>query len=330
MEKILITGGAGFIGCHLINYLFEKRDCEIHVVDNLSRGKLDSEFKNLVARNNIRFIEADLTKRDYQALLHSDYSYIYHFSAIVGVKNVTKNPDKTLYVNTLSILNLLEWLKTNQKKLKKMFFASTSEIYAGTGKHYNIPIPTDEKVNLCLEDIASARTTYALSKMLGESACFNYSDRHAIPFTIARYHNIYGPRMGYDHVIPELMLRTSKSKGILGVYSSRHTRAFCYVRDAVRATAGLAESTLSNGKIFNVGNNTEEVTIVELAKKIVNIVNPGITVESLRDEAGSPIRRCPNIDRLKHLINFRPEISLTEGIKLTWQWYNKKGILVKV
>ena len=226
-----------------------------------------------------------------------------------------------MYVNISLALNLLEWLKGRNKSLKRLLFASTSEVYAGTIKHYNAPVPTDEKVNIAMDDISLARTTYALSKVVGESACFNYSARYKIPFTIVRYHNIYGPRMGTSHVIPELLLRAKESKRYLDVYSVNHTRAFCFITDAIRATIRLAESADSLNKIFNVGNSDNEITIGDLAKIVIKTTNPTLKIKPLDDDKRSPERRCPDISKLKEIINFKPKVTLGEGIELTWKWY---------
>ena len=326
MNKFLITGGAGFIGYHMVNYLSKKTDNEIHIVDNLFRGKPDSDFRLSLRKQNIKFIEADLTDPNcYTIFATNKYDYIYHFAGIVGVKNAVDNPDKVLYVNTVSILNLLEWIKVNQKQLKRFLFASTSEVYTGTQKHYKVDIPTDEKVNLCLDDIASARTSYALSKIFGECSCFNYFKLYKIPITIVRYHNIYGPRMGYNHVIPELMLKARKNKRYLDVYSVKHTRAFCYISDAIEATFKLITAKDSLGQIFNVGNSYEEITIENLAKKIIRIVNPKLKIKPSCEETGSPARRCPDIDKLRQTIKFKPKVYLDEGLKLTWDWYKNSG-----
>lgn len=331
MGKILVAGGAGFIGYHLARYLSKNSSYEIHIADNLSRGKLDSDLKELLSHENIRFIEADLTNPDLYDLLDADYDYVYGLAGLVGVKNVTENPEKTLHVNIFSILNLLRWLKNTNKNLKKLIFASTSEVYAGTFKHYEAPVPTDENINLTLDDVTSPRTTYAISKMVGESACFSYYSKYKIPFTIVRYHNVYGPRMGSDHVIPELLLRAKAAREDLGVYSVGHKRAFCYINDAVRATVRLAEEPDSLGQIFNVGNSNEEISIGELAKKIINIVNPILKIKPLGDQNQSTLRRCPDTTKLKKTIHFEPKIFLEEGIQLTWEWYKDvKDQILKV
>ncbi len=321
MKKVLITGGAGFIGFHLADYLCAKKKYKIHIVDNLSRGKLDQELRGLIKKGSIKFIKKDLTQKDSFRTLDCDYDYIYHLSAIVGVRNVVNDPGQALFVNINAILNLLEWINKAQVHLKNLLFTSTSEVYAGTLKHYKEAVPTDENINLCLDDIGSARTAYALSKIIGEFACLNYFKIHSIPSTIVRFHNVYGPRMGYDHVMPELMIKAKKSRKFLEVFSANHSRAFCYVLDAVRATVMLTENKGSVGQIFNVGNSSEEIKIKELAKKIIKLINPSLKIKVMPNQAGSPLRRCPDIGKLQFATGFKPLVSLSNGIKLTWDWY---------
>lgn len=321
MSKILVTGAAGFIGYHLVKGLLQQGNYDIHLVDNLSRGTMDSAFRALIENPKIKFMQADITDIHSFPHLDSNYDLIYHLAAVIGVKNVINNPDKVLYVNTVSTLNLFEWLKNNVKQVKKVIFSSTSEVYAGTMKHYAIPVPTDEEVNLTVDDIKSPRTTYALSKIMGESACFSYYGKYNIPITIVRYHNVYGPRMGFAHVIPELMIRAYNAKEYLEIYSPNHSRAFCYVDDAVKATIKLTESNASTGHIVNVGNSENEVTIGALAKQIIELINPTLKINCLDVQEGSTSRRCPNTEKLKRLTQFQPKISLHRGIKLTWDWY---------
>ncbi|KPK41103.1 MAG: hypothetical protein AMJ78_06365 [Omnitrophica WOR_2 bacterium SM23_29] len=323
--KVLITGGAGFIGYHLADYLSEDKNCEIILIDNLSAGMLDADLKKLLKKRQVKFSNLDLKDSNSVAGLKVNFDYIYHLAAVVGVKNVTEKPDSVLSVNIITTLNLLDWMKRTQKRLKKFVFASTSEVYTGTARHYKINMPTDENVNICLDDIGSARTTYALSKIVGESASLNYYRTFGVPAVVVRYHNIYGPRMGCRHVIPELMLKAKSAKEYLEVCSTGHTRSFCYVSDATKATVAVATSPRTVGQILNIGKEDEEMKIGQLAKKIVAIVNPSLKIRPLPTQEGSVPRRCPDTSKLKELVGYRPGVSLKEGLKLTWQWYRNKG-----
>ena len=322
MSKILITGGAGFIGYFLAKELSRKSDNDITIVDNLSRGKLDVEMQNLLSKKNIHFFQGDMTDETFFSQLAGDYEYIYHLAAIIGVQNVLSNPDKVLHTNAMSTINIFEFAKSC-KNIKKVFFSSTSEVYAGTFKHFSAGVPTDENVPLALEDISSERTTYALSKLYGEAASFAYAKKHNIPVIIGRYHNIYGPRMGYAHVIPEMFLKISKSNKI-GVASSAHTRAFCFIDDAVEFTIRICESVKAANEVINIGNSKEEISIMNLVIMIANIMGKRVTIENRPDTLGSPKRRCPNTLKIERLTRYAPKVPLGEGIRKTYNWYKEK------
>lgn len=321
MSNILITGGAGFVGYFLAERL-SKEDNQVTLIDNLSRGRLDQDMQSLLKRENIEFIEGDMTDAVFFTKLDKDYDYIYHLAAVIGVKNVIENPDKVLYVNAVSTINLLEYAKKNTH-LKKLFFSSTSEIYAGTLKHFGINIPTDEEVPLTLDDIKSERTTYMLSKMYGETACFVYSKKFNVPITIGRYHNIYGPRMGFLHVIPEMFVKINNSDKI-DVPSPSHTRALCYVEDGIEMTIRACKYENTINEILNIGNQEQEVRIKDLVEEIAAVMGKAVMLNLLPDTPGSPSRRCPDISKIKKLTGFSPKVSLREGISKTYDWYKDK------
>ena len=135
--KVLITGGAGFIGYHLAKNLL--KDCSVDLIDNLSRGKVDKDFKKLIKDNNVRLLNIDLNNKI--KINSKNYDYIFHLAATIGVDTVIKNPFRVLNNNYLSTLNVIKFAK-EQKKLKKLFFTSTSEIYSGSFKHKLIKFPT--------------------------------------------------------------------------------------------------------------------------------------------------------------------------------------------
>ncbi len=322
MDRILITGGAGFIGYFLIKKLLEANADNITVIDNLSRGRMDAEFQQLIKNKNVQFINGDLTDTRLFMDLDKDYNYIYHLAGVIGVKHVMQNPDKVLYVNAVSTLNLFEYA-TRVRNLKKLFFSSTSEVYSGTLKHFSIAVPTDENVPLTIADIKENRTSYALSKMYGESIGFIYGRKYGIPVTIGRYHNVYGPRMGFAHVIPEMFVKIGKND-IIDVASPTHTRAFCFVDDAIVLTIRATESPNTINEIVNIGNSREEVSIKDLVLKIAEVLNKVITINELPDTPGSPQRRCPDTTKIEKLTGYSPAFSLEEGIRRTYDWYKDK------
>ena len=228
MKKVLITGGAGFIGYHLANKLLGS-NYQIDLLDNFHRGVNDTLLADLAENETINMINADLLQSAIFDQLDHDYSYIYHLAAVIGVQHVLKSPYDVLTKNFILLQNALEIAKS-QKKLERFVFASTSEVYAGTLNHYGLDFPTPESTPLLVSDPHEVRTSYMLSKIYGEALCLH----SGVPVTIIRPHNFYGPRMGLSHVIPELMKKVVESdNGIIDVFSVDHRRTFFYITDAV-------------------------------------------------------------------------------------------------
>jgi UDP-glucose 4-epimerase len=323
-QKIVITGGAGFLGFALAKRLLKDTTAQIILVDNFQRGQVDVEFKELCREERIQLVDGDLRDNLVLEPLGRDIGYIYHLAARVGVKNVSENPDQVLQENVESTINVVNFAKQCDN-VRRLVFASTSEVYAGTLRQFGMEIPTPEQTPLTLEDISKPRTTYALSKMFGECLTMMSVYNKQLNCTVVRYHNIYGPRMGYAHVIPELIFRMRKDE-VVEVFSPNHTRAFCYVDDAVTATIGVATSEKANGKIYNVGDSTREISMMDLAKLIQNQTKSrALLIEGAVTE-GSPVRRCPNVDDLFRDIQFKCQVGLEEGISLTDAWYKDRLI----
>ena len=325
MRRVLITGGAGFMGYHLAKRL-EKNDFYIDLIDDLSRGKIDKDFKYLIKKKNIRFNNIDINSNNFFSLKKRNYDYIFHFAAIVGVKNVIKKPLEVLTKNIFLLERILNFSK-KQKKLKRLIFTSSSEIYAGTLKKFGLKFPTPEETTLTLNKLDDQRSTYMMSKIYGEAMCHHSK----IPFTIIRPHNIYGPRMGRSHVIPELFIKAQHPKEkILEVYSPYHKRTFCYVDDAVNMIINLSKSKLSKNNIFNIGNDKNEIKIIDLAKLILIISKKKLKILPIQIDNGSPYRRCPSIKIYKRIDNKIQFTSLKVGLKNTLGWYlnnNKSKII---
>ena len=300
----------------------ESGDAQLTIIDNLQRGRKDEEIDALLSHDNVCFINGDITDNSVFDGLSKDYNYIYHLAAVIGVRNVQENPDRVLYVNAISTLYVMEFAR-KCNDLKKVFFSSTSEIYAGTLQHYGIPVPTPEDVNLTLMDVASQRTTYMLSKMYGESIFFNYGRKYDIPFTIGRYHNVYGPRMGFMHVVPEMFIKI-KNNDEIDVASPSHTRAMCYVDDAVEMTIRACEGENTIGEIVNIGNQEQEIAVRDLVAAIAHVLNRNIVIKEGDDTQGSPARRCPDTSKIENLTGFSPQVTLREGIAKTYKWYKTK------
>jgi nucleoside-diphosphate-sugar epimerase len=317
---ILITGGAGFIGAHLARRLLGE-GARIDLIDDFSRGRLDAELTALAEQPAVRCLERDLLAPGSLEDLGEDYDLVFHLAAIVGVANVMKQPLAVLRRNVELLLGMLDFA-ARQKRLRRLVFASTSEVHAGSLLHLDLPIPTPETAPVALPDLAQSRSSYLLSKLYGEALC-----HHAgLPVTVIRPYNIYGPRMGMAHVIPELLQRAERTPdgGAMTVYSTRHRRAFCYVSDAVELIARLALAEDALGGVFNVGNQGEEVAVGQLAELIVAAVGRSVAIEAGPDTPGSPARRCPDMTRTGAVTGYEARVSLPEGLRRTYDWYREQ------
>ncbi|MGA1822560.1 MAG: NAD-dependent epimerase/dehydratase family protein [Thermoplasmatota archaeon] len=320
MSRILVTGGAGFIGYNICRILSDDPDNSVVVADDFSRGARDEEFRELIERENVDLIDIDLCNRGEFEKLDDDYDMIYNLAAVVGVRNVTENPVKTVRTNSLSVINLLDHIADMNKK-PKLLFTSSCENYAGSIKSCDVPIPTPEKVPLCIEDVFNPRWTYASSKILGEIACIHYSREYGFPVGIVRYHNVYGPRMGNEHVIPEFILRFREQKDEYPLYGGYQSRSFCYVEDAARMTINVMNNPQVRCDVVNVGNDRDVLVIKDLALMIMNILgNDGSLVEEGAPD-GSVSKRVPDLKRIRELGSYVYNVSMEEGLQKTVEYY---------
>ncbi|RQO67584.1 hypothetical protein DBR43_23975 [Pedobacter sp. KBW06] len=319
MKKVLLIGGAGFIGFNITKFLAENRNYEITVADNFFRGKMDVLLTDLVDKYKIRVVNADFTNPASFDQLDKDYDQVYMLAAVVGVKYTEEIPNELIRINAFLALNTLEWLKTAQ--CKKVVFTSTSECYAGTIEAFDYQVPTPESVPLCIDDITHPRFTYAVTKMLGESGFMNYSKVFGFECTIVRYHNVYGPRMGFKHVIPQVTQRFLKNEDPFKIYGYDQTRSFNYIDDAVNGTVLAMETPGVSGEIFHIGDMTDELKIEELIKYIGELMDYKGTYEYESAPSGSVSRRCPDISKAQKMLGYDPKTSWKVGVKNTIEWY---------
>lgn len=317
--KILITGGAGFIGLHLARRLADE-GYQVDLLDNFARAVDDKEFKDTLALNKVQFFNVDLLSLDQITCLATNYDVIFHLAAIIGVKHVMDNPYDVLYKNISMLGNMIDFARS-QKQLSRFLFASTSEVYAGTLKHFDLPIPTPEETPLAVTDLSYARTSYMLSKIYGEALC-HQSD---LPFTVFRPHNVYGPRMGMAHVIPEQLRNAHKAKkgDSIDVFSVNHTRCFCYIDDAVEMLLRIMNNIGCEGRTLNLGTQNPELKIKEIVQKCFSVVGKELTINEKPETLGSPSRRVPDMTKTSLLLGYESRVSLHDGIKKTYEWYKK-------
>lgn len=326
MKKILITGGAGFIGYYLAAELLKNSENHLTLVDNLQRGRLDEDFKILLKNKRVKFIKADLTDQKFYKKLDKNFQQVYHLAAINGTKIFYEIPQEVLRINTLALVYILEWIRSLKKK-PKLCFTSSNEAYAGALSAFNqLPIPTPENVPLVVSDTYNPRWSYGATKLVGELFVIFYAKAYNFPAVIVRPHNFYGPRAGYDHVIPEFSQRIMNKVNPFPIYGADETRTFCYINDAVKAMRRLMDSPATDNQpieTVHIGA-TDEITMLDLAKKLFEVTGWSPETTDIKSSPqGSVKRRLADITKIKKLIGWQPETSLEHGLKITYGWYLK-------
>ncbi|MFH1450507.1 MAG: SDR family NAD(P)-dependent oxidoreductase [archaeon] len=317
--KVLVTGGAGFIGSHLCDALLAKGN-EVVCLDNLWRGKKENIQHNL-DNEKFTFIEGDIRDKETVKKAVQGCDIIHHLAAINGTKYFYEEPLLITDVNINGTLNVLEACKENQK-LKRVTFASSPEVY---GEPRQIPTPED---GLCTFDnpIKTLRHSYATSKFLGDIMFLAYKDKFNVPITIIRYFNIYGPRLigsPYGQVVSIFVQQVLDNKNPTVHGDGTQTRSFTYVDDAVEATILASENEKCLGEAVNIGIQ-QETSVKELAAKVIKAAGSDLEPEFTDALIGDCTRRCPESGKMKKLTGWEAKITLEEGIQKTLEWFKNK------
>ena len=279
----------------------------------IKKKKLNFDQQEILKLKKIRFKKLDLTKPI--NLKNLNYDLIFNFAAILGVKNVNQFPYETFTKNILIAKNLIDFCK-KQKKCKLINFSS-SEVYSHLIFKRRIKFPTPEELDLTVLHNTIPRDSYGLSKLMIEKMCFFAK----INYINIRPHNIYGPDMGYSHVIPELIKKIYKRKKI-SIISHNHKRAFCFIDDAINQIVKLSLNKNINNKTFNVGNPHEEIDIFNLAKKIKFILKTKTKLEKSKNFTdGSPNKRIPSLKKYTNIFGKIKFTKIDDGLLRTIQWY---------
>jgi UDP-glucose 4-epimerase len=316
--KILITGGAGFLGSHLTDALLA-RGHEVIVLDPGAdfrvRHHLNNPSFQLVPDSvfNETMLEALVLRAD----------LIYHLAAIVGVEHYVADPFRVLQVNINGTQNVL---KLAHKHNKRVVFSSTSEVYGRNPRP-----PFDEDDDRVLGSVRKDRWCYATSKAAAEHICLAYRNL-GLKVTIVRYFNIYGPRldcMDKGRVITIFLGQILRGEPVTIIGDGRQTRSFTYVEDSTRATLAAGFLPEAVGGIFNIGHE-KETSILELAQTMIRLDSSRSTIrfvnqEEIYDRGYEDIpRRIPNITRMKTILGVTPQIGLEEGLRRTISWFRKE------
>jgi len=313
----LVTGAAGLIGFEVARQLLSRGD-EVVAVDVGLKGGLEDLAELQASRpRTLKVLRGDLA-RDSRVLdqIHGRFDGVFHLAAIVGVRYVMEHPYETLDVNLRSTLNVIDLAL--REGCRAFVFGSSSENYASGADAGTVPIPTPEDVALSIADIALPRWSYAASKIAGESAVFAAASEGGFVPAVVRFHNVYGPRMGPTHVIPEFLERCRQRADPFPVYGIEQTRSFLHVDDAAAALGFVLDSALrGSGGIIHVGSS-EETRIGDLAKLVFEVTGHRPRLDSRPAPPGSVARRVPDVGKLRAL-GFRPRIDLREGVRGCWE-----------
>lgn len=320
--RILVTGGAGFVGSFLVDKLLE-RGHEVCALDDVSTGgedKIVHHFQN----PRFRFIRDSILNREILDNLINQSDSIYHLAGVVGVRHYVINPYAVLNVNVNGTQLVLQLA---HKYNKKVCFASTSEIYGRNSK-----IPYSENDDRVLGSTAIDRWCYSTSKAVGEHFCFAYK-KLGLRMSIVRYFNVYGPRMDRldtGRVITIFLGQILRDKPVTVIGDGSQTRCFTYVEDAVEGTLRTMETEQAEGEVFNIGADSE-ITMLELAKRLIHLSGSKSLIRFVKQTEvyGNSYedipRRVPDVQKAKKILGFCAGTPLDEGLIRTIQWFKENG-----
>lgn len=307
MDNILITGGAGFIGSTLANYL--SKENKIVVVDDLSMGKQE----NLVVSSNLEFVKGDVTDESLMEKLLRDHSfdYIFHLAAVASVADSVARPVATHRVNFESVLMLLELIRQYQPGLKRLVFSSSAAVYGD-----ELTLPKQE------ESVIRPLTPYAVDKFAAEQYVLDYYHLYDVPTSAVRFFNVYGPNQNpnspYSGVISILMDRYKKQlAGEAIVFTlfgdGSQSRDFVYIEDVIQALMLVATKEEALGKQFNVGTG-DGTTLLELIQAIDEILQVKLKLKFEEERSGDIHDSLANISKIKTL-GYQPKFDILTGMK---------------
>jgi len=319
-QRIVILGAAGFIGFHLAKYFNLNCKNELLLIDNFSRGNLDTSFEELSNLDRVKFIELDLSLESSYLDLFSENDIVINCAAYNGTQNFYSKPVQVIRNSGITAAIAAEFCA--KAKVNKYVYFASSESYAGGVNLGLTSVPTDEKVPLVIEDINNPRWSYAASKTFGEVSTIANYHQFNLNFIILRIHNVYGPRMGFQHVIPDL-IRKFKN-GDTEVHGVNESRAFFYVEDLCQIVFSLIFSKgIKSNCIYNVGS-TNEIKVKHLAAMILEEMGLKLSIKPMPSFIGSVSRRCPDTSLIRDQVAYQ-ETDLKQGLKLTIAWYLSSG-----
>lgn len=328
-ERVCVTGGAGFIGSFLSRRLWEQ-GLHVTVLDCCGPEDLGL-IADLLGHPRFRFVRGDAAVPEDVEEAASDASVVFHLASVVGVGTTIGDPIRTIRNNIDSMFHVLE---VARRQRSKVVFSSSADVYGTLNK-----VPLDEDDDNRYAGPHVRRWVYARVKSLEEQLCFEYHRRYGFPTVVVRYFNSYGYGMDYSfprRVIPLFVKSILEGRPLDVVGDGSQTRSFCYVDDMVEGTILASRVPEAVGQAFNIGND-EEITILELAKKMVGIAEElgmarglgwrHVTAEDVYGEEFEDIyRRVPGLHKARRVLGYRPKVPLEEGLRRMLRAYRDQGV----
>ena len=318
-ERVVVTGGGGFIGAHLVRRLVHD-GWDVAVVDNMVRGDA-SRFADVAT--DVRLFTCDVRDQDALEDAFAGAEVVLHLAAINGTENFYTQPELVLDVGLRGALAVVN--AGRAAGVPDMVVASTAEVYQTPSI-----VPTPETIALMLPDSLNPRYSYGGSKIVSELIAFNYAQEHYRKVQVFRPHNVFGPNMGWKHVEPQFILRALAAQdagdGAFPIQGDgSETRSFCYVDDVVQGILTMYEKG-GHREVYHIGSD-EELSIRDLAERIGKIVGVDLDIQPGEIAYGGTRRRCPDITKMRAL-GWSPAIDLDEGLAQTVAWYRENRDVV--
>jgi UDP-glucose 4-epimerase len=301
-KKVLVTGGAGFIGSHLVDRLV-REGYPVRVIDNLSSGKIEN-IQHHIDTNKVEFIKGDIRDATLVNKSVDGVDFVLHLAAIISVPFSMENPDLTFDVNTQGTHNLL--LAAAEKSVEKFVFISSCAVYG------------DPEVNPVTEEIkTNPISPYAESKLIGERYCLSFNQSNQLKTVVLRFFNVYGPRQSmnaYSGVIT-IFINKVKQKEPLTIYGDgSQTRDFVNVRDIVDGILASMKTNKTDGEVFNIGSG-KPTSINDLAKAVLELGNVDLEIKYEKYRTGDIKHSFADITKARKLLGYEPKVSLRDGLR---------------
>lgn len=311
-RRIFVTGGGGFLGSHICERLLESN--QVTVFTNARRDAL--RHTRLLEHPRLRYVKGDILDRRHLRESAQDAQIIIHLAAIAGVSNYYNHPVETMRTNVLGTSNLLEVALEIEPELLVNF--SSSEVYGPStsgAEEADVTVQGDVKVS---------RWTYSVSKLAGEHLCFAFHREHGLPVVSLRPFNIYGPRQVGEGAVQVFSRLALRDQPITVHNDGRQIRAWCYVDDLVEGFLRCLDCPQAVGEVFNIGNPWQTVTVLSLARRIVELAGSRSEILLASHHPEGDVRvRVPSIEKAERMLGFRPRISLDQGLPRAIAWYRE-------